>query len=298
MQHKLWIALVLSIFSLLMLTPAMVFSLQPRPAQTDLWSEIGQHFTLVHHADQQADVDQQIHWYVTHPKTLQKLIANAQPYLYYVYQQVRLRHLPAELALIPIIESSYNPFVQSNVGAAGLWQMMPGTATDYGLHVNAHTDGRLNVLASTEAALHFFSDLHAYLGDWLLAIAAYDAGAGKVHATIKQNQEIHAGTDIWSLPLPDESRIYMSKLIALATIIKNPERYHITLPPIANEPYFSTVSLHQPINLHQVAKATQTDIATIQLLNPQLTQASAVASNDALLIPKDKVSLLEKRDTL
>lgn len=297
-RQKIFFAFLLGMFSLLLLVPlVMPTAHTPR---NDLWPEIARHIDMDYKVGQNPEVDNQIRWYLQHPKTLQALFTNAQPYLYYVYQQIRERHLPAELALIPIIESSYNPFAESTMGATGLWQMMPATAADYGIKTTASFDGRLDVPSSTQAALDHFASLHAYFGDWLLAIAAYDAGAGTVKAIITQNQALHQATDVWSLSLPDEAKFYVTKFIALATIIKDPHRFHISLPAIANEPFFSMFPLSQTVNLNQVAKTTQTDMNTLRRLNPGLNpQTNIVHKGDyALLIPKDKAPLLEKSSNL
>ncbi len=292
MRQKFFTALLLNFFGLLLVFPAFIS--HARPQALDLWTEIAQNFNLSNTGIQQADVDKQIRQYVKQPQALKHLISNANPYLYYVYQQIQQRGLPAELALIPLIESSYNPFEQSSAGASGLWQMMPTTAAQYGLSINSHFDGRLDVIASTKAALDHFSNLHSKFGDWLLAIIAYDAGAGKVHSTLVQSrQESLDPTDFDNLSLPDESRTYLTKLLALATIIKNPQRYHVNLPYIENKPFFEVYKISSAINLEKLASLSKTDFTTIQRLNPQLSSATK-QNHYALLIPQDKANLLEK----
>lgn len=292
MSQKICFFMLLGTLSVLLLIPSMI---PPAiSAQNNLWPEIGRHISLDYQFGEQPEVDSQIRWYVQHPKILQNLLVNAQPYLYYVYQQVRERHLPAELALIPFIESSYNPFAQSAAGATGLWQMMPATAADYGLKITPYFDSRLDILASTQAALTHFTALHNYFGDWLLAIAAYDAGAGTIKTTLAQQAAVEQATDIWSLHLPSEARFYLAKLIALATIVKDPYQFHLALPPIANKPFFSAVLLDRTINLYQVAQTTQTDMHTLRRLNPGFSlQSNIIPKGDyALLIPKDNKTKL------
>lgn len=295
MRLKIFFAFLLSMLGALLFLPFLVQGAKTH--HNDLWPEIAQNITLHYQMGQQAQVDEQIRWYVRHPKTLYALLGNAKPYLYYVYQQIQQRHLPAELSLVPIIESSYNPFAQSTMGASGLWQIMPETAADYGLKMTQWFDGRLDVQASTKAALDHFSSLHSYFGDWLLAIAAYDAGAGTVRNTILQNQQHHQATDVWSLSLPSDAKDYVIKYIALATIIKDPKRYHINLPRIANEPFFATYALQHPANLNQIAHATKTDMNTIRKLNPGYNSTATVVpqGNYALLIPKEKAPLLNTK---
>lgn len=298
MRPKLFFAFLLSMLGALLFLPVLMQS--TKPISHDLWPEIAQNINLHYQVGQQPEVDEQIHWYTQHPKAFRALLNNAEPYLYYVYQQIRRRHLPAELVLIPIIESNYNPFAQSNMGAIGLWQMMPRTAADYGLKMTQWFDSRLDVLASTNAALDHFSSLHAYFGDWLLAFAAYDAGAGTIRSTILHNRELHQPTDVWSLSLPSDAKAYVVKLIALATILKDPQRFNVALPPIANEPFFTTYALRQTANLHQIAHVTETNIETIRRLNPGYGSTSTIVPKGdyALLIPKDKASLLEKNKTI
>ncbi len=295
MRHKFLIALLFNFFGLLLLFPAFISA---RPPGSGLWTEIAKNFNLNNTGIQQAAVDQQIHRYVKQPQALRKLIANASPYLYYVYQQIQQRGLPAELALIPLIESSYNPFQESSAGASGLWQMMPATATQYGLAINSHFDGRLDILDSTKAALDLFAHLHSKFGDWLLAIVAYDAGAGKVHSTLVQSgQDNSDAMDFDALSFPTESKAYLTKLLALATIIKNPQRYHVSLPYIENKPFFEVYKISSAINLERLASLSNADFSTLQRLNPQMNEALN-QKHYALLIPQEKAQFIEKSKEL
>ncbi len=298
MGQKIFTALFLVIFSLLFIPFLLTKAVSPR---SNIWPEISSHIRIDYKMGQQAEVDKQIDWYLDHPKVLHALLSNAQPYLYYVYQQIQQRNLPAELALIPIIESSYNPFAQSAMGASGLWQIMPATGADYGLKTSHNFNGRLDVMSSTKAALSHFSSLYNYFGDWLLAIAAYDAGAGKIKSIMMANQASQQNTDVWSLSLPEEAKFYVTKLIALAAIVKDPERFHVILPPIPNEPFFLAFPLnHQSINLHQIAETTQIDLSTLRRLNPgfSLDTNFIIEGDYALLIPKDKAYLIEENTEL
>ena len=164
----------------------------------DLWQAINHTENLLYNP-QQSDIAKQITFYTKNSRTIPILANNAQPYLYYIYQQTQIRHMPAELALLPMVESNYNPFLYSNQGATGLWQIMPGTASGFHLDINWWYDGRRDIRASTKAALDYLSYLHDFFDDWLLAIAAYNCGEGTVNKAIHHNQQAHLPTDFWSL---------------------------------------------------------------------------------------------------
>lgn len=296
MRQKLLHCFYVVIFSFALLIPVST----SQAIESDLWHEIARHFSFLgSHTAQKDNITNQVNWYKRHPETLESLVENAKPYLYYIYQQTKERGLPAELALIPIIESNYDPFVHSSAGATGLWQMMRGTAEDHGVEINKWMDGRRDVVASTQAALDHLVYLHEYFGDWLLAIAAYDVGEGKVRSAILANKQHHQATDFWSLPLPEEAKFYIPKLIALAMIVKDPYRFKLPLPSIPNQPFFASFDLHQQVDLNDVAEASGTDLTTIRRLNPAFRHSTTLPAGDyALLIPKDKVKLFLKNKDL
>ena len=216
-------------------------------------------------------VPRQIAWYKKHPEYIRKLSENARPYMYYVYHEVKKRGMPAEIALVPMIESGYDPYAYSHAGAAGLWQMMPTTAAGFGLHLNWWYDGRRDIYASTTAALDYLEYLHNFFhGDWLDALAAYDSGEGHVLSRIRYNAHHHRDTHFWALKLPRETRRYIPKLLALSQIIEHPRQYHVYLPPIPNKPYFSRITTPGQIDLNVAAKHAEIDINKIYELNPGL----------------------------
>ena len=266
-------------------------ALLPEQYETSIWAALSNHFifddTVKHRL-----VIEQVNYLMHHQEYLNRLTENAAPYLYYVYQQTRKRHMPAEIALLPMIESNYNPLgVSPASGATGLWQMMPGTATGYGLKINWWYDGRRDIVTSTTAALNYLAVLHSTFGSWLLAMAAYNAGAGTVAEAIKHNQRLGLPTDYWSLPLPYETRVYVPRLLALANIISNAREYKLTLPNIPNKPYFKAVTLHNQVNIDRVAELSDTSVATIRELNPGFRQSnSAVPAGKSftLLLPENK----------
>ncbi|MAR83569.1 MAG: lytic transglycosylase [Legionellales bacterium] len=257
----------------------------------DLWQAINRTETISYNP-KQTDIVKQIAFYTKNKHTIPTLANNAQPYLYYIYQQTQVREMPAELALLPMVESNYNPFLYSNQGATGLWQIMPGTASGFHLDINWWYDGRRDIRASTKAALDYLTYLHDFFDDWLLAIAAYNCGEGTVNKAIHHNQQAHLPTDFWSLSLPYQTKIYVPKLLALATIIKNPEQYNTQLPSIANTPYFTSVSVSGQIDFSLIAKLANVSTQTVRALNPGYRRfATAPTSHDSLLLPIEKAPI-------
>ncbi len=197
----------------------------------NLWDVLREEFTLPHYEDSPA-VQAKIEWYMNNQDFLLRSTTRAAPYLYYILQQVKKRHLPAELVLLPIIESGYNPFSLSNAGASGIWQLMPDTASGLGVKRDYWFDGRRDVISSTRAALNYLAYLQSFFeGNWLLAIAAYNTGEGNVLSAIKRNIRDGYDTDFWSLPVAQQTKDYVPSLLAVATIISRPDLYPVYLPP-------------------------------------------------------------------
>lgn len=261
----------------------------------DLWNDFRDNLGLdadTHNRETQA----QVRWFQNHQGYLNHTIENGAPYLYAIYQETRKLHLPAELALIPINESAYNPFLYSRTGATGLWQMMPGTASGFGLRINWWYDGRRDVVASTKAALKYITYLHYFFNDWLLAIAAYDAGEGRVQAAILYNQRHNLPTDFWSLPLPKETRAYVPRLLALAEIIKNSDHYGVDLLAVNNAPYFEDIDVGSQLDLTQAAKLAGISSTMLRKLNPGYRRWALDPDGPYhLLIPKNNVSVFKER---
>ena len=223
-----------------------------------------------------------------HPRHIERILQRGQPYLFYILSRVEERGFPAELALLPVIESAFDPFARSPAGAAGIWQFMPATAKHVGLRRDWWVDDRRNIVAATEAALDYLSELHLrFNGDWLLALAAYNAGSARVNKAIRLNHSQGKPVDFWHLPLPEETRGYVPKLIALQAIISNPKAYNITLPALANTDYFTVVDTGGQLDLQVAARLTGSSIDELQRLNPGLTRSiTPPASPHTLLIPK------------
>ncbi len=257
----------------------------------NIWSAIRNGFRLDHH-DLNPAVDAQIRWFERNPHYFYRICQRARPYLYYILQQAQERHMPTELVLLPMIESAFNPFVSSSKGAAGLWQIMPITATTYGLHRNWWYDGRRDVYHSTTAAFDYLSYLsHFFDGNWDLAIAAYDSGEGTVFDAMRRNARRGESQDFWDLHLPQETRAYVPRLLAIAAIIRDPEEYGIKLPNIPNQPYFATVRLHSQIDLANAAKLAGVSVSEMYILNPGYNRwATAPHGSHLLLLPVGHVA--------
>ncbi|AKQ33861.1 lytic transglycosylase [Candidatus Coxiella mudrowiae] len=265
----------------------------------NLWRAISPYFAIYGKYVNNYYVQNQIRWFRGRQSYLYELTQNARPYIYYVLQQTKKRGMPAEIALLPMIESNYNPFLYSKCGATGLWQLMPETATGFGLLINWWYDERRDVVASTNVALNYLQYLHDYFHSWLLAVAAYDAGEGTVAAAIRYNRRRGQPTDFWSLPLPYETREYVPKLLALADVIKNHNFYGLHLQPVENHPYFTTVVLKTPMNFKQLLKLSGSSLKSLRLLNPGFCRSTTIPNHTYnLLIPTNKVNELQENLTV
>ena len=264
---------------------------QPLLASQSLnsWDVMRQQFKLNHYVTQ-PEVQTQLRWLISHPSYLNKL-AQSEPYIYHIVNEITKRNLPGEIALIPMIESSYDPFAYSGAGAAGLWQLMPGTGTDLGLKQDWWSDARRSIQPSTDAALNYLNYLSKFFhGDWLLAVAAYDSGEGTIARIIKNSNQKGPNINFWTLPVPSETKAYVPRLLALAEIIQNPQRYHITLPNIPHAPYFTEVNIGSQIDLTNAAKLAGISYQTLIKLNPGFNRwATAPYRPSKLLIPTSKV---------
>lgn len=254
-----------------------------------VWEVMRQQFTL-NHETTQPEVQNQLHWLVAHPSYLHKL-AQSEPYIYHIITEIKKRHIPGEIALIPMIESSYDPFAYSGAGAAGLWQLMPGTGTDLGLKQDWWFDGRRSIRPATDAALNYLVYLNKFFnGNWILAFAAYDSGEGTMARIIKSSGQSGRKINFWTLPVPGETKAYIPRLLALAEIIQNPQRYKVTLPDIPHVPYFEEVNIGTQIDLNHAAKLAGISYHDLIKLNPGYNRwATAPYRPYKLLIPADRV---------
>ncbi len=231
-------------------------------------------------------------WFLQHQGKLEQILHNSRPFLYYVAHAVAQRGLPMELALLPAIESGYNPKAFSPAAAAGLWQFVPGTARNFGLQNTRWGDPRLSLTASTDAALDYLSYLYNYFGgDWLLAIASYNAGQGTVSAAIQQNVAEGKPTAFWDLSLPSQTENYVAELLALAQIIRNASAYHIALPSIANSAHIALVKTPRSVALNVAARLIDMPLRELKRLNAGLSYGVAPA-NYPLVVPTNKAETL------
>lgn len=275
----------------LSLALSFFIALMPASAQAtrNVWDELRKQFALNHEVTQ-PEVQNQLRWLMTHPSYLRKL-AQSEPYMYHFLTEIKKRKMPGEIALIPMIESSYDPFAYSGAGAAGLWQLMPGTGTDLGLKQDWWFDGRRSIRPATDAALNYLLYLNKFFhGDWILAFAAYDSGEGTIARIIKNSGQTLGHVHFWSLPVPNETKAYIPRLLALAEIIQNPQRYHVELPDIPHAPYFEEVNIGSQIDLSHAAKLAGISYQELIKLNPGFNRwATAPYRPYKLLIPADKV---------
>ncbi|KMQ74512.1 lytic transglycosylase [Marinobacter subterrani] len=252
----------------------------------DLWSRLRSGFALNHDVDNER-VRDQLDWYTSHPGYINRVVERGSRYLYYILSQTEKRGLPAEFALLPIVESAFDPFAYSHGRAAGLWQFIPSTAKYFGLTQSWWHDERRDVVAATDAALTYLERLaNRFDGNYTLALAAYNSGGGTVSSAMRHNRNDNKPTDFWSLQLPRETRHYVPKLIALAKIFDNPKAYGITLPALEDEPYFEIVKTGSQLDLAQAADMAGVDIDEIYLLNPSYNRwATSPAGPHRLLVP-------------
>ncbi|WP_423845226.1 LysM peptidoglycan-binding domain-containing protein [Zestomonas thermotolerans] len=256
----------------------------------DIWERMRAGFKLQDQIDTNPRIERQRLWFASRPSYLQTVSSRGSLYIHYVVESLEQRDMPLELALLPVIESSYNPFAYSRSHAAGLWQFIPSTGRNYNLHQTTWYDGRRDITASTSAALDYLGRLHEmFNGDWLLALAAYNAGEGTVSRAIERNQKLGLPTDYWNLPLPQETQDYVPKLLALSQLVNAPEAYGINLHPIANEPYFEVVEFKQHMDLDRLAELVDMDAEELYQLNPAFKKRITYGGPQRLLVPADKV---------
>lgn len=244
---------------------------------------------------QELAIDQQFAWFQHNPDYLDRTFLRAQRYLYHIIIEVEARNMPLEFALLPLVESAYEPFAFSRSRAAGLWQFMPGTGVRFGLKQNWWYDGRRDVIESTRAALDYLQALHdQFDGDWLLAIAAYNVGEGGVQRAINRNLARGLPTDFWHLNLPAETRAYVPKLLALKRLMAEPERYGIEFAAIPNEPYFAVIDTDSQIDLKIAAHLAGSNDEEVAALNPGYNRwATDPQGPHRLLLPIDHADAFE-----
>ena len=254
--------------------------------RSSLWDRIRSRWAM---ADLEGDrVSKWEQFYARQPDYVQRMVSRGGRYLFHIVEEVERRNLPAELALLPFIESAFNPQAQSSAKASGMWQFMPATGKDFELRQNVFRDDRRDVLASTRAALDYLQRLHGLFGDWHLALAAYNWGQGNVTRAINNNKRAGLPTDYASLRMPDETRDYVPKLLAMKSIVIAPGRLGLQLPALYNHPYFLSVTIERDIDVALAARLAGMPLEDFQSLNPQMNKPVILAAGTPqVLLPYD-----------
>jgi membrane-bound lytic murein transglycosylase D len=256
----------------------------------DVWQRIRDGFTMPNLST--ALARRKTAEYAANPDYLQRMFDRSRRYLYHIVEEIERRGLPTELALLPMVESAFNPMAYSRAHASGLWQFIPGTGRRFDLKQDWYYDGRRDVVDSTNAALDYLTKLYEMHGDWHLALASYNWGENAVARAIKRNRAARKPTDYLSLRMPRETQHYVPKLQALKNIISDPERYGIELDPIPNQPYFMVVSETPDIDIQLAAKLAEMPVEEFVALNPGFSRPfirSSAASR--IVLPADKVDV-------
>jgi membrane-bound lytic murein transglycosylase D len=261
---------------------------------SDLWQRIRQGY-LLDINNLPPSVIRQRDWYIENPQYLNIVIDRARPFIHYVAEQIEKANLPMELVLLPIVESTYDPYAYSPSHAAGLWQFIPSTAKQFGLERSRWYDGRRDVVASTGAAIAFLKYLYTrFDGNWLHALAAYNSGEGNVRKAIRNNERAGKPTTFWNLDLPRETRNYVPQLLALTSLIENPENFSILLPELADKPFFSVIQVDHQISLNKVAELTAVNKNIFSQLNAAYRRSlTPPEKTSRLLLPIDNAAILQ-----
>jgi membrane-bound lytic murein transglycosylase D len=248
------------------ITAGAASSVEPEAPSKSLWPRITRGFSM-------APLDSELvrdweNWYANRPDYVARMIDRSSHFLFHIVEQVERRGMPMEIALLPMIESAYNPVAYSRAHASGIWQFIPSTGKHFGLRQNWWYDGRRDVIAATDAALDYLEKLYGMFGDWQLALASYNWGEGAVSRAMERNRAKGLPTDYESLTVPTETRGYIPKLVAVKNIILNPARYGLQIAEIPNEPYFEVVKLKRHIDVKLAAKLAELPLDEFKFLNP------------------------------
>ncbi len=262
-------------------------------APADLWDRIRRGFAMPDLEDNLVQEREQ--WYATRPDYILRMTQRSSKYLFHIVEELERRGMPTELALLPYIESAFNPQAVSSAKAAGMWQFMPATGNYFDLKQNAFRDDRRDVLASTRAALDYLQKLHGMFGDWHLALAAYNWGEGSVGRAIARNQKAGLGVRYTDLNMPAETRLYVPKLQAVKNIVARPDAFQTELPLIENHPYFQSVEVRHDIDVSLAAKLADIDESDFRALNPSLHKPVIMAAGTPLiLLPWENAKVFER----
>lgn len=263
-------------------------------APLNIWDRIRAGFSLpnIDHPR----IDQELEWYAKHQEYLDRVVERATPYMYYIVEQLDANNIPLEIALLPIVESAFQPFAYSHGRASGIWQFIPSTGKRFGLKQDWWYDGRRDVYAATQSAIKLLSILRdEYDGDWLLALAAYNSGGGNVNKAIRKNKRKNKPTDFFSLDLPPETRYYVPKLLALKRLVNNPYMYNVQLARIDDTAYFERIAVESQIDLALAAELAEMDLDDLYELNPAFNRwATSPDGPHYLLIPLDNADTFKE----
>lgn len=271
------------------LRPGFKLDLTEVKAKADLWARLRAGFSM---PELENDwVRKAEGWYGSRPDYVQRMTERGSLYLFHIVEEVEKRGMPTEMALLPFIESAFNPQALSTAKASGMWQFVPATGRDFDLKQNIFRDDRRDVLASTRAALDYLARLHEKFGDWHLALAAYNWGQGNVQKAIDRNQRAGLPTDYESLKMPDETRYYVPKLQAIKNIIQSPQKFAVSLPDLANHPYFLSVNIDRDMDVDVAARLAGVTPELFKQFNPQMNKPVILAaSTTQVLLPYDNAS--------
>jgi membrane-bound lytic murein transglycosylase D len=271
------------------LRPEVRLDLEDRATRVDLWERVRRGFAM---NDLDSDrVRESERWYASRPDYVARMTERGSRYLFHIVEELDKRGMPMELALLPFIESAYNPQAMSVARASGMWQFIPSTGRDFELKQNVFRDDRRDVLASTRAALDYLQKLHGMFGDWHLALAAYNWGEGSVQRAIARNQRDRLPTGYENLRMPLETQGYVPKLQAVKNIIARPQSFGLTLPLLQNHPYFLSVPIERDIDVATAVKLAGMSLEDFQTLNPQMNRPVILAEGTPqILLPYDNAN--------
>ena len=259
----------------------------------DLWERIRKGYQMPDLENQL--VNDRTQWYAAKPDYLSRMTERSNKYLYHIVEELEARKMPTELALLPFIESAFNPQAVSSARASGMWQFMPATGKSFDLKQNAFRDDRRDVQASTRAALDYLERLHKMFGDWHLALAAYNWGEGNVRKAINRNQRVGLATGYTDLNMPMETRMYVPKLQAMKNIVGNPPMYSVVLPSIPNHPYFQSVPLPRDMDVSVASKLAEISEQDFKALNPSAHRPVLLAAGTSnILLPWDNAEVFQR----
>lgn len=267
----------------------------PEPAPADVWQRIRDGYAMKELNSPL--IKRHEKWYASHPDYVLRMSERGRRYLFYIVEEVERRGMPMEIALLPMIESAFNPGANSIASASGIWQFIPSTGRHFGMEQNWWHDGRRDIIGATNGALDYLQKLHDQFGDWELALAAYNWGENGVARAQASNRKRKKSTDYLSLKMPRETRNYVPKLMAVKNIISDPARYGLTLTDIPDEPYFDAVATNQHMDVKVAAELADISIEEFMALNPSHNRPVILqGTTEVLLLPVDKVETF--RDNL